>query len=115
MLPRAIRWKTEIAPRVDSRPRLRSLCRVYRPHTQADDAQTFPIEKLVSSKAENPFRIRRRPPAAESCEGLSPETTQQIRPTDRGTKGLVPREVGSMIDNIAGNKPRSSDSPDWMR
>ena len=33
------------------------------------------------AKLRNPFRIRRRPPAAESYEGQSPETAQQLRPT----------------------------------
>ena len=41
----------------------------------------FRSRSWSQAKLRNPFRIRRRPPAAESYEGQSPETAQQLRPT----------------------------------
>ena len=43
----------------------------------------FRSRSWSQAKLRNPFRIRRRPPAAELClnEGQSPKTAQQLRPT----------------------------------
>ena len=41
----------------------------------------FRSRSWSQAKLRNPFRIRRRPPAARVYEGQSPETAQQLRPT----------------------------------